>query len=137
MNNEQQKKLSRWAWKIALLLFIVGILVILYNFLPKSLPSWGTSWFAKTNNESCHFSSGQTEMTIVLQPNEWSCWIVTPVGSTVHISRDFDSKMCFADGECIKRPNNTFRDHGIRRGIFQLLNLEDKKGITTITYDYD
>lgn len=135
MNNEQCEKAPRWIWKIMWLLIIIGILGIMSSFLPKSLPSWETSWFAKTNNESCHFSPGQTKMTIVLEPNKWSCRIVIPPSTDYRVDSDQpNTKICFWDGYCSKvGPVGPGKWFGVRQGVFQLLSQE--KGTATITIE--
>lgn len=48
MNSKQQEKVPRWAWRIAWLLLIVGILVVASTTTYKSLPSWGSGLSTKT-----------------------------------------------------------------------------------------
>lgn len=148
MNSKQQEKVPRWTWKIAWLLLIVGILVIVSGYLPKSFPSWMSSWSTRADYDTCHLSTGDNQIEILLEPNWSLCqthitlesnqqsrWIVTPVGSTARIDRDFDSKIRFPGSDWIKRPNNTFKDHGIKRGVFQIQNLGEKKGDVVITVE--
>ena len=132
--NKEHEKGPRWTWKIAWLLLIVGILVFISSFLPKSLPSWGANWFAKTNADKCHFSPSQSQMVIALEPNEWSCEIVTPAGTTYRIDTDHNAKICFIDGKCFEvGPDIKAEWVGIKRGIFQLVSSE--RTTTTITIE--
>jgi len=130
--NKEHEKVPRWTWKIAWLLLIVGILVVASTAFPRSFPSLGAGWFTRANYENCHFSSGQTEMTIALQPDKWSCWVVTPTKSDYRIHTEGPIKICFADGYCANRADKTFEDVGLRRGIFQILTQNQDTATITI-----
>src|SRR3989344_6260792 len=132
--NKEHEKVPRWAWKIAWLLLIVGILVVTSTAIYKSLPSWGTSWFAKANYENCHFAAGQIQMTLSAESDEWSCWIVTPPGTDYRIDADGKAKIRFIDGsKADVGPDVEASWVGVKRGIFQVLSLEESSVKVTVT----
>lgn len=147
MKNESSQ-LPKWIIRLGIIIVLIGILAVISTAAYKSLPSWETGWFAKAGYKVCKLATGDNQVEILLEPNWYSCqtritlepnqlsqWIVTPVGSVVRVSREFDSRIRFPGTDWVERPNNSFKDHGIRRGIFQLLNLGQIKGDIIITVE--
>lgn len=134
MNKEHQKP-PRWTWIIAWLFLIVGVIMLIVSFLPKSLPSGETSSFTKNTSESCNFAPGETQMVIALEPNEWSCRIVIQPATDYRVDSDQpNTKICFWDGYCSKvGPVGPGEWFGVRQGVFQLLSQE--RGTATITIE--
>jgi len=132
--NKEHEKVPRWTWKIAWLLLIVGILVVASTAFPRSFPSLGAGWFARANYENCHFASGQTLLTVLVESDEWSCWIVTPPGTDYRIDADGKAKIRFIDGsKADVGPDVEASWVGVKRGIFQVLSLEESSVKVTVT----
>lgn len=122
MNEEQKSEpVPRWTWIVVLFLVIIGFLMIISDALPESSLG-GASQSTKTNSDKCYFSSGQDRMVITLEPNEWSCQIITPAGHTYRIDTDHNAKVCFMDGECLEVGPTIKDEWVVKRGIFQLMS---------------
>ncbi len=130
--NKEQNKVPRWAWGIALSFVIIGLFALM---LPTSLSKFSleASKSANANVDKCYFSSGQNQMVIALEPDKWSCQVITPAGTIYRIDIDHNAKICFIDGECLEVGSSIKNKWvGIKRGIFQIVSSETNKATITI-----
>ncbi len=130
--NKEQNKVPRWAWNIALSFVIIGLFTLMLSaVLPKF--SLEVSKSANANVDKCYFSSEQSQMVITLEPDKWSCQIITPAGTIYRIDTDHNAKVCFIDEECLEVGYNIKSKWvGIKRGIFQIVSSEINKATITI-----
>jgi len=148
--NPKIQKTKSWLNRLAVILAIILIVgIVAESRLPKESSSDESSWLASIlaakPNETCQFSKGSNQITVALNPGEWTCWVVTPVGADYRIDTDVDAEICFADDWCdlpllgrvlpstSKHIDYSFKDVGLRHGVFQLLGYQ--KGIATITIE--
>lgn len=136
--NSQIKKTQSWLVRGAVIISIILIfgLVGWGDKAPEWFSNWMTRQFAESNNESCHFSQGQTTMTLRLDQRKWSCWVVIPPSTDWRADADQVTSQKFWDKTTIEiGPVGPGVWSGIRHGVFQFLPQDKEIGIVTITIE--